>query len=166
MTEHDAQPSSIGDLDAEYEDGFEDDAEHTNARLDAMGQGLIAGSATDKVVVWDFTVLMGAAEAEARSALTDWVTEILQGWYDLVGEDQVSGAEYRRLRVPACWAQHRDVVIELGWLAQTWLHAYRHEDGGPHAAAEWHTRFLPAAVERVRRTSTACGCSYQHKSLA
>lgn len=143
----------------------------TNARFSTPGQGSAAGAApgdpdeTPPLVVWDFTTLTGAAEQAAQDALEDWVTEILIGWYDLVGEDQASGSEYRRLRVPTCWAQHPDVRIELGWLAQEWLRCYRRENGDLHGAAEWHTRFLPAAVERIRRTSTACSCSYQHKTL-
>lgn len=182
MTEHDDR----FDLDDESE---EQDDEHggetgdanpyparTNARLGAPGQagassvatgGNSAGPAAGPapLVVWDFTVLTGAAEQAAQDALVDWVTEVLDGWYHLVGEDQVSGTEYRRLRVPTCWAQHSDVRIELGWLAQEWLRCYRHENGDLHGAAEWHTRYLLAAVERIRKTSTACACSYTHKTL-
>lgn len=144
----------------------------TNARLDSSGQGSAVGAAAggsaggdDKVVVWDFTALSGAAEQTARDALDDWVTTILQGWYDLVGEDQSKGTEYKRLRVPSCWSQHPDVVTELGWLAQTWHRAVRHDGGDLSAVAEWHTRYLPAAVERIRRASSACACFYQHTKL-
>jgi len=139
----------------------------TNARFSAPGQGATVGGPADPppLVVWDFTTLTGHAEQAAQDTLEDWVTEVLDGWYGLVGEDQASGSEYRRLRVPACWSQHPDVRIELAWLAQEWLRCYRHENGDLHGVAEWHTRYLPATVDRIRKASTACGCSYQHKTL-
>ncbi len=177
MTEHD---DGFG-FDDEHDDGFEfeddpgsaapaeatSDPGGTNARFSAPGHGTASAGPADPspLVVWDFTTLTGAAENAAQDALEDWVTEVLDGWYGLVGDDQASGSEYRRLRVPACWAQHGDVRIELGWLAQEWLRCYRHDNGDLHGAAEWHTRYLPAAVERIRKTSTACACSYQHKTL-
>lgn len=133
----------------------------TNTRLSANGAGAAQASG-----IWDFTVLTGPARDAAMSTLSEWVSEVLDGWYALVGEDQASGTEYRRLRVPACWQEHRDVVVELGWLAQEWLRAYRDGDGDLHAAAEWHSRYLPGVVERIRRTSTACACSYEHRTLA
>lgn len=162
----------FGDDAAEGADGGADRAaerprlERTNTRFDAGGGTGAASDPAPAPRVWDFTVLTGPDGEAARSTLSEWVSEVLDGWYALVGEDQASGTEYRRLRVPVCWDSHRDVVIELGWLAQEWMRAYRVGDGDLHAAAEWHTRYLPAAIERIRRTSTACACSYGHRTLA
>jgi hypothetical protein len=60
-----------------------------------------------------------------------------------------------------CWALHRPAVVQLSWLHLT--HHDAHQPGaGPRSTADWHTRWLPAALRAVReaiprRGSRTCG---------
>lgn len=81
---------------------------------------------------------LGAEEAGALwGELEDWL-----GWlhsrYPLRG------------RLPACWWRHPAAVEEVTALYRAWRAAY----GDPHAARylplDWHARWLPAALERIR----------------
>jgi len=90
------------------------------------------------------------SEAEARDA---W--EALAGWVDdvLCGEYRLS-----RAQLPDCWPVHPRAVRELAWLRTLHLATARHARRAPAAAAEWHTRWLPAAVTNLREAVDAREC--------
>lgn len=72
-----------------------------------------------------------------------------QTWQDLAGwVTDVLGPFYRitRGQLPDCWARHPDAVIELVWLHTCYREALGNDKGRPTAAAEWHTRWRPAAL--------------------
>lgn len=69
--------------------------------------------------------------------LAAWVATVLGPWY-----------EPTRGELPDCWARHRRAVLHLSWLRTAYTAAYA-SDAPAHAAAEWHTRWLPAALEQV-----------------
>lgn len=78
-------------------------------------------------------------EAEkAWSELADWVGTVLGPWYQI-----------RRGQVPDCWALHSVVVLHLSWLHRAWLAAHTGPAATPTAAAEWHVRWLPAALDAI-----------------
>ncbi len=57
--------------------------------------------------------------------------------------------------LPGCWLWHPDVIEELLWLHQSWAAAYR--IGEPVSrAADWHDRYRPGVVRRIRDTAGMC----------
>lgn len=81
--------------------------------------------------------LTAAQAATVWAQLADWSEHVLVGWYGIT-----------RAQLPDCWALHRPVVLEL-----TWLHTAYREAHAPGAraglAADWHTRWLPAALGAI-----------------
>lgn len=124
--------------------------------------------------LWDWTSMDRVKAEKAWTELTGWVDTILVPWYDRLGDDQevrskrsqAGNTRKPRLRVPACWAWHRDVVIELSWLCQDWISLYRLQQGSAARAGDWHSKWLPGALHRIRNTSTASLCEIQHVALA
>lgn len=67
-------------------------------------------------------------------ALSGWVVEVLHGDYRLT-----------RVELPDCWPVHPRAVRELAWLRTSHLTAAQPRTR-PDVVAEWHTRWLPAAL--------------------
>lgn len=122
--------------------------------------------------LWDWSSMDRVKAETAWATLRGWVETILIPTYDRIGDNQdlkkLPGAQQirpPRLRVPVCWAWHRDVVVELSWLCQEWISLYRLQQGSPAKAGDWHGRYFPSALGRIRNTSTAAGCDVKHKPL-
>jgi hypothetical protein len=58
--------------------------------------------------------------------------------------------------LPDCWLWHPDIVEELAWLHQAWQVAYHPNTGTIAAAADWHDRYRPGAVTRIRAANRVC----------
>ncbi|MFC5211981.1 hypothetical protein ACFPM0_37395 [Pseudonocardia sulfidoxydans] len=85
-----------------------------------------------------FTMTADAAQQE-WVALGDWVHHVLAGWYQIA-----------RAQLPDCWALHRPAFLQVAWLHTSHTQAYL-PASHPNQAAEWNTRWLDAALEKVRR---------------
>lgn len=119
-------------------------------RLDDLGEAVaemagrvdkLAGRTSDTAAIlpvcWP---ALSAEDAEAAwDGLADWIGDVLGPWYQV-----------RRRQVPDCWALHRPVVLHLSWLHRAWLAAHTGPAASPAAAAEWHARWLPAALDAIR----------------
>ena len=104
-------------------------------RVDALSDEL-AAHPTVTAVCWP---ALDAAQAEATwQDLAEWITDVLGPFYRIT-----------RGQLPDCWAHHPDAVTELVWLHTCYRDAYDHQKGRPTAAAEWHTRWRPAALAAV-----------------
>jgi hypothetical protein len=66
-------------------------------------------------------------------------------------------------RVPACWAEHPEVVEELTALWLAWHAAYEKVDAPLTAPAEWHDRWLPGLLSRLERGAFALLCRDGHE---
>lgn len=114
--------------------------------------------------VWDLTTLPGALEGtdreQAMTQLTGWVDDVLGGVYQLTGPPNPAAPTTARL--PACWAQHPDLVADLAWLAQEWIQIYRTAYGTPARAGDWHDRQLPGFRTRLPHTAAACTRASKH----
>jgi len=63
---------------------------------------------------------------------------------------------YPDANLPDCWLWHPEIVEELLWLHQAWLAAYA--DGARvTAAADWHDRYRPGVIARLKSTADMCG---------
>lgn len=76
----------------------------------------------------------------------------LSGWLETVFLRFPDGAAV----LPDCWAWHPDVVEELLWLMQAWSAAYFDDKGGVLRVADWHDRYRPGVVRRLKATAAAC----------
>ncbi|WP_239154264.1 hypothetical protein [Amycolatopsis sp. FDAARGOS 1241] len=87
----------------------------------------------------------------AQAMLTDltvWLRRIFLRYPDAAGV------------LPECWMWHPDIVEELLWLAAAWHTAYRDEDATVARAADWHDRYRPGVVRRIK--GSAGGCSLEN----
>lgn len=58
--------------------------------------------------------------------------------------------------LPECWWWHPDVVEELVALMRAWLAAYADGDATAARAADWHDRYRPGVVKRIRQATGNC----------
>ncbi len=66
-------------------------------------------------------------------------------------------------RIPACWADHPEIVEELTALWLAWQAAYTEPDPLLTAAADWHDRWLPGVLHRLQHGPFALDCADQHQ---
>ena len=93
---------------------------------------------------------------KTKNAPVDWaaLTEeqaavqwpILARW---VGEVLVPHYELTRDELPDCWALHPPAVAEMSWLRTAHVQAYLPKSP-PQLSADWHTRWRPAVLIRIR----------------
>jgi hypothetical protein len=57
---------------------------------------------------------------------------------------------------PECWLWHPDVLEELTWLQHAWQCAYQDEHAAPGRAWDWHDRYRPGVVRRIRDLAGRC----------
>jgi len=61
-----------------------------------------------------------------------------------------------RAALPECWLWHPDVVEELLWLMHAWLAAYQGPAASVALAGDWHDRYRPGVVRRIRAVAGMC----------
>jgi hypothetical protein len=76
----------------------------------------------------------------------------LTGWMRDVFLRYADGAQ----GLPECWMWHPDVVEELLWLMFAWVAAYRDEDATVARAGDWHDRYRPGVVKRIKTAAGTC----------
>lgn len=58
--------------------------------------------------------------------------------------------------LPECWLWHPDIVEEVLWLMRAWLAAYQGEKASVALVADWHDRYRPGVVRRVKGLAGTC----------
>jgi len=58
--------------------------------------------------------------------------------------------------LPECWLWHPAVVEELLWLRHAWQAAYRDEGATVQLAGDWHDRYRPGVIRRIKHTAQTC----------
>jgi hypothetical protein len=99
---------------------------------------------------WCWRTLGPAGREELWKQLCDWV-RWMRGRYPLAR------------RIPACWAEHPEIVEELTALWLAWVQAYEDRDAPLTAAADWHDRWLPGVLHRLEHGAFALDCSTTHQ---
>lgn len=61
-----------------------------------------------------------------------------------------------RVALPECWLWHPDIVEELLWLMTAWQSAYAAETATVFQAADWHDRYRPGVVKRIKTAAATC----------
>ena len=77
-------------------------------------------------------------------ALIEWMRQVFLRYAD--------GAT----ALPECWLWHPDVVEELTVLHQNWAAAFDPDTGTVALAGDWHDRYRPGVVRRLRATVGNC----------
>jgi hypothetical protein len=95
----------------------------------------------------DWATLTEEQAAAQWPILARWVGEVLVPRYELTRDD-----------LPDCWALHPPVVAELSWLRTAYVQAYLSRSP-PQLSADWHTRWLPAVLTRIRELIKPDECS-------
>lgn len=75
---------------------------------------------------------------EQWPVLGRWIAEVLVPWYEITRDE-----------LPDCWPLHRPALVELSWLRSAHVQAYL-RTSPPSVAGEWHQRWRPGVVERLR----------------
>jgi hypothetical protein len=57
---------------------------------------------------------------------------------------------------PDCWLWHPDVVEELLWLMHAWIDAYQDPGASVGLVGDWHERWRPGVVRRIRAYAGTC----------
>jgi len=83
----------------------------------------------------------------------------------------VTGVVFRRYPataalLPPCWPAHPAVVEELDWLYWDWTGWALDPDARSRDAADWHDRWLPGVLARIRPQLAACGQKGRHSQQA
>jgi len=78
------------------------------------------------------------------TALVDWMQRVFLRYPDAA------------TALPECWLWHPDVVEELSVLHQTWDAAYDPDTGTATLAGDWHDRYRPGVIRRLRATASSC----------
>ena len=104
-------------------------------RVDALSDEL---AAHPKVTTVDWPALDATEADQVWQDLAAWITDVLGPFYRIT-----------RGQLPDCWARHPDAVIELVWLHTCYRDALDSGKGRPSVAAEWHTRWRPAALAAI-----------------
>ncbi len=89
---------------------------------------------------------------DALRDLARWVTEILLRRYP-----HAAGL------VPPCWPAHPAAVEELDWLYWDWANWAVNPDSRSRDAADWHDRWLPGVLGRLRPLLGACVTASAHR---
>jgi hypothetical protein len=91
----------------------------------------------------DLPADVGRAQA-VLADLTGWMGEVFLRYGDAVAA------------LSECWMWHPEVVEELLWLMYAWLGAYRDEDATVARAGDWHDRYRPGVVKRIKAAAGNC----------
>ena len=106
----------------------------------ALDEWAATGRGADPVrpVSWIGETTDSATTMRALGELADWVGRVYLR-YPIAARE-----------LPDCWLWHPDMVEELAWLQQAWQAAYSPDTGTVGAAADWHDRYRPGVVARIR----------------
>jgi hypothetical protein len=78
---------------------------------------------------------------------------------DLVEWVEAVYLRYPGAQLPSCWLWHPPVIEELWWLRNLHREAYTGRTATWTRAAEWHDRYRPGVVRRVREAVGDCELS-------
>lgn len=87
----------------------------------------------------DWPAMTADQAAIAWENLAHWIAHILVPWYHITRDE-----------LPDCWAMHRPAIVELSWLRSAHIEAFA-PNTAAHHAADWHTRWRPAALAGCAR---------------
>jgi hypothetical protein len=121
--------------------------------------------------VTELAARLGGDEEEpapTRPALPSWfeveAEQAQQMLADLVGWVDTILVRYSVARdaLMPCWMFHGEIVEDLLWLRAAWMAAHRDPSAKPHHAADFHDRWMPAVMGRLKRQLGAGMCNFNN----
>lgn len=103
-----------------------------------------AGPSAEGAPSWLALPADPATVREVLEELTGWMRAVFLRYADAVQH------------LPECWLWHPDIVEELLWLMHAWLAAYRDENALVAKAGDWHDRYRPGVVRRIKALAGNC----------
>lgn len=103
---------------------------------------LSSSPAADPVPSWMAAPHDAEHVRQVLDELIDWVESVFLRYTDA------------QTVVPECWAWHPDVVEELLWLRHAWHAAYHGPKASVTAVGDWHDRYRPGVVRRLKHTAS------------
>lgn len=116
-------------------------------QLENQGRGGLASGTTP----WCWRDLSSEAAEALWTELTEWV-KWLRGRYPVAEQ------------LPACWPEHSELVEELTALYAAWKATYRNPEAHPTAPVEFHDRWLPGFLSRVKAWGVYCEAEHRDRS--
>jgi hypothetical protein len=116
------------------------------AKVDQLAEDLaeaLAGEKLTGVSAVDWPRLDDTGYEAELARLGQWVETVLRPYYP--------GSV-----IPACWRNHPDVVISLSNVHAEWRRVYDRERPELAGALDWHERWLPGVMARIREWSREC----------
>lgn len=138
----------LSELAPEVQDQRETLAKLVDLVKDMAGAEVDDGDAVDPdltVVAWH--TLDQQQARRAWDSLVTWLDEVAVPVYRIT-----------RSQLPDCWPRHAAIRNELSWLRTAHAQAYR-EGASAALVGEWHTRHLPAVLDRIHGHATGWGRS-------
>lgn len=123
----------------------------------ALAVDLLANPAEQEAEDDDGTALVDWSSLDRAAAGREW--DRLYQWLDTW---LVPTYEIQVRQLMPCWTYHPRVREELSWLRVCWTQAYKRPSASGSAAGEWHTRWLPAALQNIREHFKLTLCSQAH----
>ena len=123
-------------------------SELQDALTDLVEDPPVARGPGSRPFVWQ--ELSPRDRARTWQALAEWVGW-LRGRYPLARQ------------VPLCWWRHPELVEELTALWLAWREAYVEKGAPLTSAADWHGRWLPELLRRMRAGGWNVACESEHK---
>jgi hypothetical protein len=84
------------------------------------------------------------ALADLLEQLIQWVRRVFLAYPDAAGS------------FPECWLWHPAAIEELLWLWHAWQAAYVADGASARLVGDWHDRFRPGVVRRIKANFDAC----------
>ncbi|MQA12834.1 MAG: hypothetical protein GEV09_01325 [Pseudonocardiaceae bacterium] len=85
-----------------------------------------------------------ATASRVLAELTGWMSRVYLRYGDAAAA------------LPECWLWHPDVVEELLWLMHAWCAAYQGPAASVALAGDWHDRYRPGVVRRIKTGAGTC----------
>jgi hypothetical protein len=104
---------------------------------------------------WFWLTLDGQAREDKLGELSDWVDAVLCAQYPGYLADQIK----------PCWPNHPEALWELTWLYLLWYRAYLTKRPAPIDAADWHDRWAPGVLRRLRQVMDRCQGDCQRQAI-
>ena len=123
------------------------DVDDVRGQLHALAEQVstVLSSADTPPRLPSWTDMTAEQAREAWTRLIDWMQHVLFVRYPPATEV-----------LRDCWFAHPELVENLSWLRVSWALAYRNPKASIGTAAEWHTRWLPAVLQRAREVLKPC----------
>jgi hypothetical protein len=133
-------------------------ADELNTRRGGAAGGLVAASWLDRHGVPDPDPTTEAGVDGEPAPVAPSAGEVLAELAGWVGRVFLRYRDAESV-FPECWLYHPEIVEELLWLRLAWQNAYSGPGASVAGVGDWHDRYRPGVVRRLRAYAANCSLS-------